>query len=63
MQPAWTNWMMHLETSEESPGVLEDSPQSAEKEELLSDCLGVNLGLVSPGRILSDPEAINLYHC
>lgn len=55
--------MMHLETSAESPGVLEDSPQSAEKEKLLSDCLGVNLGVLSPGRILSDPEAINLYHC
>lgn len=54
--------MMHLENSAESPGVHDDSPQSAEEEELLSDWFCVNPGLVSPGQVLSDPEAINLYH-
>lgn len=63
MQPVTTRWMMHLENSAESPGVNDDSPQSAEEEELLSDCFCVNLGLVSPGQVLSDPEAVNLYQC
>lgn len=54
--------MMHLENSAESPGVHGDSPQSAEEKELLSDWFCVKPGLVSPGQVLSDPEAVNLYH-
>lgn len=47
----------------ESPGVNDDSPQSAEEEELLSDWFCISVGLVSPGQVLSEPEAVNLCHC
>lgn len=45
-----------------SGDVLGSFSQSADEEELLSDWFCVNPGLVSPGQVLSDPGAINLYH-